>query len=229
MLFLCIGAVASLAMSAVFLTNGLVDSPSRADLTVYGRYVDQWVPVGIVLAVSLSRRQLIGAGAAVVSFLVLGVFMFRSRYTPDVWTRPSALHNIAGVTGPRHFTGSLDLARDGIWFVIATSVALAIGVVRNLRWTAVVSRCCSVHRPATSSSLIGQLLLPRTRRSAIAAPVCSPGAHRSASTSGTSAPSTSTTSSTGTMSWTSTCHMDRLTTTASSSAVCPHHRNRRVV
>ncbi len=134
--YLVVGLAASLAMSAVFLAGSLVNPPSRPDLTVYGRYADQWVPVAIVYAAALRRRHIAVAGGGVLALLLAGLILLRTRYSPDIWTRPAALHNIAGLSGPRHFTGSLDLARDGWWFVVGAAGATALAAVRNIRWMA---------------------------------------------------------------------------------------------
>lgn len=149
--YFVVAVLLSLVLSAIFLTSSFINSPSRPDLIVYGRYVGQWVPVSLVFAGALRRRALAGLGAGIVAFLVAGLVFFRTRYDPTVWDRPSALHNVAGLTGPRHFTGSFNMARDGWWFVGVAGASIVLALRRNIRWLAIASIIVGL---ATSYSLV---------------------------------------------------------------------------
>ncbi len=149
--FLLAGAAASMGLSVLLVTYSLVGDPARSDFPLYGRYLEQWIPIAIVFAVSIQRDQLRKAALLVFVLLCAGWFVLRTRYDEAVWLRPAAFHNVAGVTGPRHFTDRFDLAQDGIWFVLGTAALLLLASILGTRWMAVP---CALLGSATSYFLI---------------------------------------------------------------------------
>lgn len=122
MAFVLLGALGSLALGTIGSYEvGTGADVSRADLPVYGRYLEQWVPVLVVLAPALRRRWawpgiLATAGAGAGLGLALDAV-----YADDVWHRPIAWHNIASLRVPIELFG-----RD---HVVATGLAAAVAIV----------------------------------------------------------------------------------------------------
>lgn len=120
--FVLLGALGSLALGTIgsYEVGAGIDI-SRADLPVYGRYLEQWVPVLVVLAPSVPRRWAWpGVLAAAVASVGIAITL-DARYADDVWDLPIAWHNIASLRVPIDAFG-----RD---HVVATGLAAAAAIV----------------------------------------------------------------------------------------------------
>jgi hypothetical protein len=122
MAYVALGVLGSLTLGTIASYEvGLGTDISRADLPVYGRYLEQWVPVLVVLAPSLRRRWAwpgVLAAAAVSAAIGLAL---DAVYADDVWRQPIAWHNIASLRVPIELFG-----RD---HVVATGLAAAVAIV----------------------------------------------------------------------------------------------------
>jgi len=135
-LFVVLGIGGSLALgTAGSYEVGLAgDDITRADLPVYGRYLEQWLPVLVVWAPALAtawRRRAAAATAAGVIVVALGLHAW---YRPEVWRLPVAWHNIATLRLPHDLVGEDHVVATG---VAAGLLALALVLPRrstDARW-----------------------------------------------------------------------------------------------
>lgn len=136
--FVVLAALGSLALGTIGSYEvGTGADVARADLPVYGRYLEQWVPVLVVLAPALVRRWAWPAVTAVaITSAGLG-FAIQSVYTAETWHRPIAWHNIASLRVPVDVFGREHLPATGI--VVAVVVLAVVGLAvrsRDPRWWA---------------------------------------------------------------------------------------------
>lgn len=139
MAFVVLGAIGSLALGTIGSYEvGLGIDVSRADLPVYGRYLEQWVPVLVVLAPSLRRRwawpTVVGAAGASAG---LGLAI-DAVYPDDVWAKPVAWHNIASLRVPVDVFGPDHVVATGLAAAAAILVLGAVALSRSdrLGWIA---------------------------------------------------------------------------------------------
>lgn len=117
-LLVVLGAAGSLALgTAGSYEVGVGDDVGRSDLPLYGRYLEQWLPVLVVWAPALAATWRRRAVAVIAPALVLVAVGLDAWYPGEVWHQPAAWHNVA----------SLRLAVDafGADHVVATAVAAA--------------------------------------------------------------------------------------------------------
>lgn len=134
--FVALGVLGSLALGTIGSYEvGTGTDVTRADLPVYGRYLEQWVPVLIVLAPALVRRWLIPAAVAVAGFSAAIGMALHAVYPSATWDQPVAWHNIASLQVPVDVFGRDHLVETG--FAVAVLVLALAGlasVVRDPRW-----------------------------------------------------------------------------------------------
>jgi len=129
--YVVLGVVGSLALGTIGSYEvGLGTDVTRADLPVYGRYLEQWVPVLVVLAPSLRRRWawpgVLAVAAASAGFgLALGAV-----YADEVWRQPIAWHNIASLRVPIEVFGRDHVVATGLTAGAAIVVLGAIALTR---------------------------------------------------------------------------------------------------
>lgn len=133
--FVVLGALASLALGTSGSYDvGVADDLTRADLPVYGRYVEQWLPVLLVWAPTLATAWRRRAAPVAAVGLVATALALRAHYPPATWELPVAWHNVATLRLP------VDTFGDD--HVVATALAagaLAVLLVlprrpADLRW-----------------------------------------------------------------------------------------------
>jgi len=135
-LFVVLGAAGSLALgTGGSYEVGLAgDDITRADLPVYGRYLEQWLPVLIAWAPALAtgwRRRTALASGGGVALVALGLHAW---YDPSVWRLPIAWHNVATLRLPHDLVGEDHVVATG---VAAGVLALALLLPRregDVRW-----------------------------------------------------------------------------------------------
>jgi hypothetical protein len=131
MAFVALGALGSLALGTIGSYEvGLGTDVTRADLPVYGRYLEQWVPVLIVLAPSLRRRWTWpGIAVAAVASAAIGVAL-DAVYADEVWRQPIAWHNIASLRAAIEAFGRDHVVATGL---AAGAAMLVLGAVARWR------------------------------------------------------------------------------------------------
>lgn len=95
--FVVLAALGSLALGSIASYRVGLGDVGRADQPVYGRYIEQWIPVLVVFAPTLLRRwarPVVAATAAASAGLVV---VLRWGYADDVWHLPLAWSNIASL------------------------------------------------------------------------------------------------------------------------------------
>lgn len=121
-LLVVLGAAGSLALgTAGSYEVGIGDDVGRADLPLYGRYLEQWLPVLVVWAPALAgawRRRAVAIAIPVVIAAAVGLHAW---YPSEVWRQPAAWHNIATLRLPVDVIGEDH--------VVATGIAAAVLVV----------------------------------------------------------------------------------------------------
>ena len=133
--FVVLGVLGSLALGTIGSYQvGIGTDVSRADLPVYGRYLEQWAPVLVVLAPALRRRWawsgiLAAAGASAGIGLALDAV-----YADDVWEQPIAWHNIASLRVPVELFGRDHVATTGLVAAVVMLLLGAAALVRRDRW-----------------------------------------------------------------------------------------------
>jgi len=119
--FVVLGVAGSLVLGTIGSYEvGAGTSVGRADLPLYGRYLEQWTPVLVVLAPALARRWARLAVPATGVGVVVGALALHARYDDEVWRSPIAWHNVAALRVPVEAFG-----RD---HVVATGVAAGIAI-----------------------------------------------------------------------------------------------------
>lgn len=133
--FVVLGVLGSLALGTIGSYQvGIGTDVGRADLPVYGRYLEQWVPVLVVLAPGLRRRWawpgILGAAGASAG---LGLAI-DAVYADEVWDQPIAWHNIASLRVPIELFGRDHVATTGLVAAVAMLVLGAAALGRRDRW-----------------------------------------------------------------------------------------------
>jgi hypothetical protein len=95
--FVLLALAGAAVLSGVAMHQTALVDPDRADKVVYGRYVEQWVPVLVVLAPALGRRWRGRAVLAVAAFSLGIAWMVDAAYPASTWAQPVAWHNIAAL------------------------------------------------------------------------------------------------------------------------------------
>ena len=113
--FIALGALGSLALGTIGSYEvGTGTDITRADLPVYGRYLEQWVPVLIVLAPALVRRWIAPAAVALAGFSAAIGLALHAVYPSETWEQPVAWHNIASLQVPIDAFGRDHLVETGL-------------------------------------------------------------------------------------------------------------------
>lgn len=133
--FVAVGALASLALGAMASYGVGTGEVGRADQPVYGRYLEQWVPVLIVLAPALARRWARPAVVAVAAFTAVVGWGIWGAYDRPTWDLPIAWHNIASLR-----IAIEQFGRDyvvPVSLLAAAAILVLVGVTQVLRHPAV--------------------------------------------------------------------------------------------
>lgn len=135
------GAFVLLALAGAAVLSGvamhqiaLVD-PDRADKVVYGRYVEQWVPVLVVLAPALGRRWRGRAVLAVAAFSFGVAWMVDAAYPDSTWALPVAWHNVAALRVVPVWFDRLSVVRPALVVAVIVLVVHTL-VLRAPTWKA---------------------------------------------------------------------------------------------
>lgn len=120
--FVVVGLAGAAVLSGVAMHQTALVDPDRADKVVYGRYLEQWVPVLVVLAPALARRWRWRSVAAVATFSLGVAWMVDAAYPDSTWAQPVAWHNIAALRVVPVWFERLDVLRPAV--VVAVVVAL---------------------------------------------------------------------------------------------------------
>jgi len=133
--FVVLGALGSLALGTIGSYDvGTGTDVTRADLPLYGRYLEQWVPVLVVLAPALVRRWAWPAAGAVAAGVAAAGFAVHAVYPSRTWREPVAWHNIASLQVPVDLFGRDHVRATGL---VAAVLVLGLGAVaasRDRRW-----------------------------------------------------------------------------------------------
>lgn len=117
-LLVVLGAVGSLALGTIGSYEvGLAEDVARADLPLYGRYLEQWLPVLIVWAAALPRFWRRAGVPVLAAGIAAAAVALHAIYPSDTWRQPVAWHNISTLRLP------VDLVGDD--HVVATGFAAA--------------------------------------------------------------------------------------------------------
>ncbi len=134
--FVLLGALGSLALGTLASYEVGAGRVGRADLPLYGRYLEQWVPVLIVFAPTLVRRWARPAVLAVAGAAAGLGLLIHASYPAETWTKPIAWHNIASLRVPIDVFGRDHVVATG--FVAAALVlglcGLAVTARRTVLW-----------------------------------------------------------------------------------------------
>lgn len=117
-----VGVLASLALgTAASYEVAAGGEVGRSDTPIYGRYLEQWMPVLVVFAPALARRWVRSATVAVaLAIVIVGVGVHQA-YPAGTWRKPTAWHNVASVRLPVELWGKDHL--------VQTSAAAAVAVL----------------------------------------------------------------------------------------------------
>lgn len=128
--FVLLALVGAAVLSGVAMHQIALVGPDRADKVVYGRYVEQWVPVLFAFAPALGRRWRTPAVVGVAGFSLAVAWMVDAAYPDDTWARPVAWHNVAALRVLPEWFDRLYVVRAAV--VVAAIVLVVHTVV--LRW-----------------------------------------------------------------------------------------------
>lgn len=126
--FVVLGVLGSLALGSIASYQVGLGDVNRADQPVYGRYLEQWIPVLVVFAPTLLRRWsrsvvVATAGAAA----LLGVVISWG-YADEVWELPIAWSNIASLRSAFEVFGREYVLAAGLVAGLAVLVFLGTAV-----------------------------------------------------------------------------------------------------
>ncbi|MFP5322155.1 MAG: hypothetical protein ACLGIC_09960 [Acidimicrobiia bacterium] len=134
-LLVVLGALGSLALgTGGSYEVGLADDVHRADLPLYGRYLEQWLPVLVVWAPALPRRGRRIAVAATAAGVACVALLLHAVYDPETWRQPVAWHNVSTLRLPYDVIGKDHLVRTGL---VVAGLALLAALPRRAgdrRW-----------------------------------------------------------------------------------------------
>lgn len=122
--YVVVGLIGSLVVASVSSVEIPFRDPPRADQPIYGRYLEQWVPLLVVLVPTLGPRALRWAMLVSATVLTGTGWATWNWYDPPVWDARIAWHNVTGVRLAADQWGS-----DFIPQVTAAGVAVAVTTV----------------------------------------------------------------------------------------------------
>lgn len=130
--FVAAGMLGSLALGSIASYGVGTGEVGRADQPVYGRYLEQWVPVLIVLAPALVRRWARPALFAVAGLTAVVGWGLWGAYDRPTWELPIAWHNIASLR--------IAVEQFGRDYVVPLSLLAAVAILLVVGATQVVRR-----------------------------------------------------------------------------------------
>lgn len=114
-LLVVLGALGSLALgTGGSYEVGAAQDVHRADLPLYGRYLEQWLPVLVVWAPALPVGWRRRAVPVVALGIVAAAFALHAIYPVETWSQPVAWHNIASLRLPEAVFGDDHLRATGL-------------------------------------------------------------------------------------------------------------------
>jgi hypothetical protein len=132
-----VNVAGALAVSTVFVAPSLVGaSPTRVDLPFYGRYVEQWLPVLILLGLAALHRSSVRPRIPLMAatMILAAEALVVQRFDSELWGRPFAATNISGLYFIRSLMGSFDLPRAAPILAIALLGLLWLSTRLRSRW-----------------------------------------------------------------------------------------------
>lgn len=134
--FVVLGVLGSLALGTIGSYEvGAGTTVGRADLPLYGRYLEQWTPVLVVLAPALARRRVRLVVPATGVAVAVAAVALHARYAEEVWRGPMAWHNVAALRVPVELFGRDHVVATGVAAAITlTAAGLATGAGADRRW-----------------------------------------------------------------------------------------------
>ncbi|HEU5085262.1 MAG TPA: hypothetical protein VFU14_18110 [Acidimicrobiales bacterium] len=133
--FVVLGALGSLALGTIGSYDvGTGTDVTRADLPLYGRYLEQWVPVLVVLAPALVRRWVWPVAASVAAGVAAAAFAIHAMYPTATWRQPVAWHNIASLQVPVDVFGRDHVRATGLVVALAVLGVGAVASRADRRW-----------------------------------------------------------------------------------------------
>lgn len=133
--FVLLALAGAAVLSGVAMHQTALVDPDRADKVVYGRYVEQWVPVLVVLAPALGRRWRGRAVIAVAAFSLGVAWMVDTAYPDSTWARPVAWHNVAALRVVPVWFDRLYVVRAAVVVAVVVLVVHTL-VLRAPTWKA---------------------------------------------------------------------------------------------
>lgn len=134
-LLVVLGALGSLALGTTGSYEvGLAEDVGRADLPLYGRYLEQWLPVLVVWAPALSRSWRRRAVLATALTLVAVAAGLRAIYPAETWDQPVAWHNISTLRLPVDVFGDDHLLASALAAGVLALLALVPRRSGDPRW-----------------------------------------------------------------------------------------------
>lgn len=128
--FVVLALAGGAVLSGVAMHETALGDPDRADKVVYGRYLEQWLPVLVVFAPALGRRWRQRAVLAVAAFSLGVAWLLDAAYPDTTWAQPVAWHNIAALRVVPVWFDRLYVVRAAV--VVAIVIAVVHTVV--VRW-----------------------------------------------------------------------------------------------
>jgi hypothetical protein len=123
------------ALSALFVSNVMVNDGRRVDAFAYGRYVDHLLPV-VAMFIPIawaSVRVRTTALVASVGITGVGSFVAARVYEPQFWDGPNAQHNVPGIHWLRHLDSVLAIDRLGVPVMLAVGAVLVVSALLDER------------------------------------------------------------------------------------------------
>jgi len=160
--FVVLGVLGSLALGTIGSYEvGAGTSVGRADLPLYGRYLEQWTPVLVVLAPALARRWVRVVVPATGAAVVAAAIALHARYADEVWRGPMAWHNVAALRVPVEVFGRDHVVATGVAAAVAlTAAGLVATAGTDRRWWVVPLGAVAAVNVASGTILVREWAAP---------------------------------------------------------------------
>lgn len=134
-LLVVLGTLGSLALGTIGSYEvGLADDVHRADLPLYGRYLEQWLPVLVVWAPALPRAWRRLAVPGVAAAVAAAALALHAIYPSETWRQPVAWHNISTLRLPVDLIGKDHVVATGFATGALALLAVLPRRARDWRW-----------------------------------------------------------------------------------------------
>lgn len=123
------------ALSAIFVSNVLLNDGRRVDAYSYGRYVEYLLPV-VAMFVPMawaSVRLRTSALVASIGITAVGSLAAAQLYEDQFWYGPNAQHNISGLQWLRHVGSAFEIDMLGVPVALAVAAVLVVSLIGGRR------------------------------------------------------------------------------------------------